>query len=63
MVEASKEEVYNYQSAIEALAGTQYAPNTEGYQKERAEIVKNIEKSIELLKLREQLGIQAAISA
>lgn len=58
-LDIGKWSIYDYKTAIEKLAWTAYKANTEWYQKERAEIVKNINATISLLKARQAVWIQA----
>lgn len=59
-IEQTKNGAYDYKTAIEKLAATQYKANTAEYLRERSEIVKNINASIALLKAKQALGIQKA---
>lgn len=56
-IQATKNEAWNYEEALLALANTEYAPNTEWYIKERNEIIKNINETIKLLEARKALWI------
>lgn len=54
---ATSVEGWNLNEALTALANTEYAPNTEWYRREREEIIKNINETINLLEARKALGI------
>lgn len=56
-IEATKNEAWNYEEAINALASTKYEPNTDWYVREREEIIKNINETIKLLEARKALWI------
>lgn len=57
LVELSKWTVYDYKSAIEALSKTKYKADTAEYARERAEIIKNIQASIQLLRAKQALWV------